>query len=152
MAVAIDKCDRGPYTAGREVTLTGTCGEFNLVTFTMNGDPVEHSTEPGDDGTTWTCTIIMPPCPSGSDSNQEIDFSVTDTFHVTVINGGINSVTTSSNDPPLFHEARDWVRQNRPQLLEEPCRGIWEGGPTPGDCVRAMVKGYAEFIALKKNN
>jgi len=82
----------------------------------------------------------------------EIDFYVTDTFHVTVIKGMIKSVTTSSNDPPLYHEALDWVRQNRPQLLEEPCRGIWEGGPTPGDCVRAMVKGYAEFIALKRNN
>ena len=82
----------------------------------------------------------------------EIDFNVTDTFHVTVINERILSVTTSSNDPPLYHEARDWVRQNRPQLIEEPCRGIWEGGPTPGECVRAMVKGYTEFIAIKKIN
>lgn len=82
----------------------------------------------------------------------EIDFNVTDTFHVTVKKERILSVTTSSNDPPLFHEARDWVRQNRPRLIEEPCRGIWEGGPTPGECVRAMVKGYTEFIAVQKSN
>jgi hypothetical protein len=82
----------------------------------------------------------------------EIDFFVTDTFHVTVKNGQILSVTTSSNDPPLYHEARDWVRQNRPKLIEEPCRGAREGGPTPGECVRAMVKGYTEFIAVKKIN
>jgi hypothetical protein len=82
----------------------------------------------------------------------EIDFFVTDTFHVTVKKGRILSVTTSSNDPPLYHEARDWVRQNRPELIEEPCRGIWEGGPTPGECVRAMVKGYTEFIAIKKSD
>ena len=82
----------------------------------------------------------------------EIDFNVTDTFHIKVINGRILSVNTSSNDPPLFHEAREWVSQNRPGLIEEPCRGIWEGGPTPGECVRAMVKGYAEFLATRKNN
>jgi hypothetical protein len=82
----------------------------------------------------------------------EIDFFVTDTFHVKVINGRILSVTTSSNDPPLFHEAREWVRQNRPELIEEPCRGMWEGGPTPDECCRAMVKGFAEFIAIKKIN
>jgi len=82
----------------------------------------------------------------------EIDFNVTDTFHVTVKKERILSVTTSSNDPPLYHEARDWVRQNRPRLIEEPCRGIWEGGPTPGECVRAMVKGYTEFIAVQKSN
>ena len=82
----------------------------------------------------------------------EIDFNVTDTFHVKVINGRILSVTTSSNDPPLYHEAREWVRQNRSRLIEEPCRGMWEGGPTPGECCRAMVKAYAEFIAIKKLN
>ena len=82
----------------------------------------------------------------------EIDFYVTDTFHVTVKKGRILSVTTSSNDPPLFYEARDWVRQNRPELIEEPCRGIGEGGPTPGECVRAMVKGYTEYVAIEKIN
>lgn len=82
----------------------------------------------------------------------EIDFNVTDTFHITVINGRILSVNTSSNDPPLFLEARDWVRQNRPDLIEEPCQGAWKGGPTPSDCVRAMVEGYAEFLAARENN
>ncbi|MGB5849582.1 MAG: hypothetical protein WBH40_13900 [Ignavibacteriaceae bacterium] len=82
----------------------------------------------------------------------EIDFNVTDTFHVKVINERIISVTTSSNDPPLYHEAREWVRQNRSRLIEEPCRGMWEGGPTPAECCRAMVKAYAEFIAIKKIN
>ena len=79
----------------------------------------------------------------------EINFNVTDTFHINVINGRIFSVKTSSNDPPLFHEASRWVRQNRPELIEGPCKDIWDGGPTPGECVRAMVKGYAEFMASK---
>jgi hypothetical protein len=78
-----------------------------------------------------------------------IDFNVTDTFHLTIIDGQIHSVQTSSNDPDLYYEAKQWVRQNRPQVIQGPCMGILEGGPTPCDCVRAMVKGFTEFIATK---
>ncbi len=81
----------------------------------------------------------------------EIDFYVTDTFHITVKNDLILSVNTSSDDPQLYHQAREWVRQNRPKLIEIPCQGIWEGGPTPGVCVQAMVKGYSEFIEAQKS-
>jgi len=80
----------------------------------------------------------------------ELTFNVTDTFHIKAINGRILSVDTSSNDPELYHEAKAWVQENRPELIESPCEGIWDGGPTPGDCVRAMVQGYAEFLATKK--
>ncbi len=79
----------------------------------------------------------------------EIDFNVTDTFHLTILKGQIRSIKTSSNDPDLFYEAKEWVKQNRPELIEEPCEGIWEGGPTACECVKAMVEGFAEF---KVNN
>ena len=79
----------------------------------------------------------------------EINFNVTDTFHIDVMNGRILSVKTSSNDPPLFNEASRWVRQNRPELIEGPCEDIWDGGPTPGECVQAMVRGFAEFMDSK---
>ncbi|MEN8248255.1 MAG: hypothetical protein ABFS32_04940 [Bacteroidota bacterium] len=75
-----------------------------------------------------------------------IDFNVTDTFHITVIEGQIKSVHTSSNDPDLYFEAKEWVRQNRPELIEKPCEGIWEGGPTPCECVQAMVNGFVQFM------
>ena len=54
-------------------------------------------------------------------------------------------VRTSSNDPELFHEAMEWVRRERPELIAEPCRGFFKGGPTPGQCVRAMVRRLAEL-------
>ncbi len=78
MTVAIDNCDTGPYKAGEEVTLTGTCDDFNSVTFTatMNGKNVEHTTESGPDGTTWTCVITMPACPPGARGNQQVNFLV----------------------------------------------------------------------------
>lgn len=77
----------------------------------------------------------------------KINFNVTDTFHLTIIKGHIRSVTTSSNDPAMYNQAKKWVKENHPELVEEPCKGIWDGGPTPCECVKAMVKGFAEFIS-----
>ena len=76
-----------------------------------------------------------------------IDFNVTDTFHLTFRDGQIVSVSNSSNDPQAYYDANDWVKENRPELIEEPCKGFFDGGLTPGDCVRAMVRGYSEFAA-----
>ena len=77
----------------------------------------------------------------------DVGFNVTDTFELTFVDGEIVSVRTSSNDPQAYHDARQWVRDNRPELIEEPCRGYFDGGPTPQACVRAMARGYAEFAA-----
>ncbi|HEX2935761.1 MAG TPA: hypothetical protein VHO72_10445 [Bacteroidales bacterium] len=78
-----------------------------------------------------------------------INFNVTDTFRLIIRKGQIRWVKTSSNDPELYHQAKKWVKQNRPELIKEPCRGIREGGPTPCECVRAMIKGFEEFKASK---
>ena len=76
-----------------------------------------------------------------------IDFNVTDTFHLTIVNGQIQTVNNSSNDPELYYQAKEWIYQYRPELVEEPCEGIWEDGTTPCECVKAIVEGYTEFIA-----
>ena len=77
-------------------------------------------------------------------------YDVTDTFHITFENGRIAKVRTSSNDPPVFHEAMKWVRAERPDLMAGSCRGFFAGGPTPQACVRAVVKGFAEFAAARR--
>lgn len=74
-------------------------------------------------------------------------YDVTDTFHLTVADGRIVKVRTSSNDPPEFDRALDWLRAVRPQLMTGPCRGFFAGGPTPQACVREVVKGFAQFAA-----
>lgn len=74
-----------------------------------------------------------------------IDFNVTDTFHITVSGGQIVAVDNSSNDPQAYWDAETWVRNNNPELIERPCEGFFDGGPTPVDCVRAMVRGYSDF-------
>ena len=79
-----------------------------------------------------------------------INFNVTDTFRISFANGAIAKVRTSSNDPKEFNDAFEWVRRERADLIKEPCKGFFNGGPTPADCVRAMVRGFAEFTAQRR--
>ena len=74
-------------------------------------------------------------------------YNATDTFTLTFYDGKIVSVENGSNDPQVFWDAEEWVLQNRSELVNEPCIGFFDGGPTPGLCVKAMVQGYAEFAA-----
>ena len=70
---------------------------------------------------------------------------VTDTFHLTFRDGRIIKVRNSSNDPPDFDQALNWLNRERPDLMAGPCKGFFAGGPTPQDCVRAVVAGFAEY-------
>ena len=76
----------------------------------------------------------------------EVDFNVTDTFHLTIVNGQIRSVETSSNDPDQYYEAKDWVKQHHPELIEIPCGD----SATACDCVKATVEGFKAFNATNK--
>jgi len=76
----------------------------------------------------------------------KIDFNVTDTFHIIIRKGRISSVQTTSNDLDVYYKAKEWVSKNRPDLIEKPCEGIWEGGPTPCACIQGMIKGFSAFI------
>lgn len=74
-------------------------------------------------------------------------YDVTDTFHLTFEGDRLVRVETSSDDPPQFELALDWVRSEHPELMSGPCRGFFAGGPTPQDCVRAVVSGFADYAA-----
>ena len=75
---------------------------------------------------------------------------VTDTFHLSFRYGRIVKVRTSSNDPPDFDLALNWLRRERPDLMSGPCRGFFAGGPTPQECVRAVVAGFAAYRETKR--
>jgi hypothetical protein len=77
-------------------------------------------------------------------------FDVTDTFHLGFSEGRIVSVRVSSNDPPEFDQAMEWVQAERAELVDGPCKDAFEGGTTPGECVRAMVQGFREYAALRR--
>ena len=80
-------------------------------------------------------------------SALQLDLNVTDTFHIIIKDRKILSVETSSNDPDVYYEAKDWIKQNRPELIEKPCEDAWEGGPTPCECIKGTIQGLAEFKA-----
>lgn len=77
-------------------------------------------------------------------------FHVTDNFHFAFSDGRVVKVWNTSDDPPEFHQAMEWLRKGRPEIFTGPCRGMWEGGPTPKHCVRAIVKGFADFTARSR--
>ena len=80
----------------------------------------------------------------------EVDFNVTDTFHLSFEDGIITEVDTSSNDQPIYYEARVWIRENLPEVMEGPCKRTDGMRDTPGDCARAMADGYRQFMVAKK--
>lgn len=80
----------------------------------------------------------------------ETGFNVTDTFHITFEDGVITDVDTSSNDQPIYYEARKWVEANLPEVMNGPCRREEGERVTPGDCARAMTDGYRQFMQAKK--
>jgi hypothetical protein len=77
-------------------------------------------------------------------------FDVTDTFHLTFDITKLASIKTSSNDQPIYFEARKWVEANMPEIMTGPCRDRNKGGKTPGDCARAMTDGYKKFYAATR--
>lgn len=76
---------------------------------------------------------------------------VTDKFHLTLDSGRIVTVRTSSNDPPEFDLALAWLRREQPNLMTGPCHGFFAGGPTPDDCVRAVVRGFKAYRVPKQS-
>jgi hypothetical protein len=74
-----------------------------------------------------------------------VPFDVTDTFHLTFLEETLIDVTTSSNDLQVFRDAEKWVWATQCGRIKEVCKGYFKGGATPGKCVKAMVKGYADF-------
>ena len=76
-------------------------------------------------------------------------FNVTDTFHLTLADGTIVGVQTSSNDQPIYYEALEWVEQNLPEVMLGPCRELDGVRQTPGDCARAMTDGFRQFTQAR---
>ena len=77
-------------------------------------------------------------------------YNVTDRFQLGFQGSRIVNVQNSSNDPPEFKDAMQWLAKVRPELMTGACRGFFDGGPTPKDCVRAVVSGFTLFAANRR--
>jgi hypothetical protein len=77
---------------------------------------------------------------------------VTDKFHLTIQEGRIVKVSNSSDDPPDFNLALNWIKRERPEVMTGPCIGFFAGGPTPQKCVKAVVKEFKTYRATKQSD
>ncbi|MFT5562427.1 MAG: hypothetical protein ACI9B8_000966 [Sulfitobacter sp.] len=99
--------------------------------------------------TLFTCPITVQDDPV---VELKTGFNVTDTFHLTFDAIKIASIKTSSDDQPIYYEARKWVEANMPEVMTGPCLNRNKGGKTPGDCARAMTEGYKQFYAATQGS
>ena len=73
-------------------------------------------------------------------------FNVTDTFHLRFSAAHITQLDTSSNDQPIYYEAKEWVNQHLPKIASGPCA---PEANTAELCAQAMKLGYQQFYAAK---
>ena len=100
--------------------------------------------EPTDKPNTIACPITVQDDPVLA---LNTGFNVTDTFTMTFKGTDLVAVDTSSNDQPIYYQAREWVLKEMPEIMDGPCKDFYKGGTTPGDCARAMTEGYKKFAA-----
>src|SRR5690606_23250655 len=63
---------------------------------------------------TVTCPVTVRDDPVQA---LQTGYNVTDVFHLTFANGVIVNVDTSSDDQPIYHDARVWVAEHMPEVM-----------------------------------
>jgi hypothetical protein len=82
-------------------------------------------------------------------SALQLDLNVTDTFNIIIKDKKIRSVQTSSNDPDVYYEAKDWIKQNRPELIEKPCEDAWKEDQHLVNVLRQLYKDSLNLRLMK---
>jgi len=82
------------------------------------------------------------------DFGQTMGYVATDTFTMTIQENKVSAISFEGDDPPIFQQLFAWIAENRPEILEGPCKDLFAGGNTPGTCARAVVAAAKEFVAL----
>lgn len=85
------------------------------------------------------------------DFGRTMGYEATDTFTMKINGGKIMAVTSEGDDPPIFDELFSWITANRPEILEGPCRDLFDGGTTPGACSRAVVEAARTFMDIRQS-
>jgi len=85
------------------------------------------------------------------DFGTALGYTATDTFTMLVRNGTITEVSFVGDDPPVFDEVFEWLSSTRPEVFSGPCRDMFDGGTTPGDCARTIAQGARDFIDFRNS-
>lgn len=82
------------------------------------------------------------------DFGKAMGYTATDTFTLTMNTNQITGVTFEGDDPPIFLELQAWMMTNRPEIFSGPCKDLFAGGTTPGQCARAVARAAQNFMRL----
>lgn len=83
------------------------------------------------------------------DFGKAMGYTATDTFTLTMNANQIAGVTFEGDDPPIFNELQAWMMTNRPEIFSGPCKDLFAGGTTPGQCARAVASVVRDFMHLR---
>ena len=86
------------------------------------------------------------------DFGRALGYTATDTFTLTIENDLVVGVQSQGDDPPIFMELFDWISKNQPEVLIGPCADMFNGGQTPRDCARSVVRAANQFMEVRGPN
>lgn len=79
------------------------------------------------------------------DIGAALGYIATDTFKLTFADNNLVGVSFTSDDPPVLQELFDWLKLQRPEVIDGPCKDLFDGGTTPAACIRAVVQGAKDY-------
>lgn len=130
--------------------LTGASGPRNIGSQGGNYRVVQRIPCQPEDERTLRCAVTVE---DDLIKALQLDLYVTDTFRITVSQGVIRRVDTSSNDPLLFEEALNWVQRERAERVRQPCQGylpvVQPRGLACGSLCRASAS-LPSFVSAQK--
>ncbi|NKB99095.1 MAG: hypothetical protein GKR90_11470 [Pseudomonadales bacterium] len=97
------------------------------------------------DQNTLTCAITVT-----DDFGRAMGYTATDTFTLVLEDEAITNVAFEGDDPPIFSELQAWIGEEQPEIYTGPCKDLFAGGTTPGDCARAVATAAQAFMNLRK--
>lgn len=84
------------------------------------------------------------------DFGKTLGYEATDTFRIGVAADKVSSVSFSGDDPPIFNDLFTWIAAERPEILSGPCKAMFNGGTTPGECAHAVAGAAKQFVSQQK--
>lgn len=79
------------------------------------------------------------------DIGAALGYIATDTFKLTFASNNLVGVRFTSDDPPVLQALFGWLKVQRPEVFNGPCKDLFDGGTTPGACIRAVVQGAKDY-------
>ncbi len=82
------------------------------------------------------------------DFGSALGYIATDTFRFEFSGPELRRIDFEGDDPLVFTAMFAWMALTRGEVFEDECRDMFEGGPTPGACAKAVAEAAREFAEV----